>query len=461
MLPDDNSADDLPESWFKAELQRSGVAEIVVFATVVPVAILWFADSEVTQRILPAFILIPLLLGLRYGFFGGVIAALFVTGVLLAYSYFHPTVLAEFPKAHAVIFLLGGSIAGQFRDYWASHLRRIHASSVYHQTRLAQFSSSFHLLQLSHLQLERQLAGTTMSLRTALQHLKLQLQTMEVDAQLPLGGIGAWLLDFLAEVGNLHVAAIYAMNEHGMLASDPAYMVGEAEQLSPTHPLLLEALNTGAVTSVHANHVGIGQVIAIVPLVDSHRRIHGVVCINAMPFTSIHQRTFDLLGIIARQIGDILASRNQVKHDSRSGQGLRRSLQHALFKARQDGLSVAVIAYKVLHQENPEQIVRLCLSVNRGMDQSWLWHDRGAHPVIIEILPMADETAAQSQLQRLQKRIAEQHGSVIAAEGIQSYVWKVEADQSGDDVVEMICLACDIQEPALSQELPQALGVTS
>lgn len=457
MLPDDNSADDLPESWFNAELQSSGVAEIVILAAIIPAAIFWFADSQVTHRILPVLILIPLLLGLRYGFFGGVIAALLVTGVLLADSWLQPTVLAEFPKAQAVIFLLGGSIAGQFRNYWASHLRRIHASSVYHQTRLAQFSSSFHLLQLSHLQLERQLAGTTISLRTSLQHLKMQLQTMEVNARLPLGGIGAWLLDFLAEVGNLHVASIYAMNEHGILISAPVYMVGEAEPLSPTHPLLLEALNTGAVTSVHAN--GTGKVIAIVPLVDSQRHIHGVVCINAMPFISIHQRTFDLLGIIARQMGDILASRNEIEHDTQSGQGLRRSLQLALFKAHQDGLSVAVIACKVLEQEQSEHIVRLCLNVNRGMDQSWLWHDRAAHPVIIKILPMANEAAAQSQLQRLRQRITEQYGSVIAAEGIQSYIWVVEVDHYVDDVVETICLACDIQEPESGQEFPQSMGI--
>ncbi len=376
--------------------------------------------------------------------------------MLFAFSYFQSTILPEFPKSPAIIFLIAGSIAGQFRDYWASHLRRLHALSNYHQKRLAQFSSSFHLLELSHAQLERQLAGTTISLRTSLQRLKQQLQTREVNRECPLGGIGAWLLDFLAEVGNLHVAAIYAIDEHGKLAAAPVSVLGEAKELPPTHPLLLEALSTGAVTSIHAHDLDSGTVIAIVPLVDSHRHVHGIVSINAMPFIAIHQRTFDVLGIIARQMGDILTSHNPAQPGALPKETLQGSLQRALQIAQHDGLPVAVIACKIVEPIKSEHIIKLCLEVIRGVDQSWLWHDRLGHPLIINILPMADEAAAQSQIQRLRQRIIEQCGRVTAAD-FQSNVWAVKPNQDVDALLEIICSTCDIQAAESLDDFPQSI----
>jgi hypothetical protein len=452
MSPDKNPASDLHDVYFKAGLQGTALIEIVVLAGIIPAAVLQFAGPAVADLIFTALILIPMLLGLRYGFFAGVAAAVLLAGVLMEVSHYQPKILPEFPKARAVILLIGGAIAGQFRDYWASHMRRIDSLATYRQNRLAQFTSTFYVLQVSHAQLERQLAGTVTSLRTSLQRLKQQLPTTPVGTQLPLGGIGSWLLNFLAEVGNLHAAALYVVNERSLLAHEPVVTIGDAARLSAFNPLLREALRTGRVTSIHHNDIGTGNVIAVVPLVDSLGHIHAVVSVNEMPFIAIHQRTFDLLGVIARQIGDILAGRVGALNDVESEQALRSCLRRSLINVHQDGLQVAVITCKIVEQKWAEQLVTLCVDVNRGMDYSWLCHDRLGRSVIVKILPMADENAAQSQLQRLRQNVANQYGNVIAMKGIESRIWMMEAYRNADEVLALICLACDIQMPTGSAQ---------
>ena len=87
-------------------------------------------------------------------------------------------------------------------------------------------------------------------------------------------------------------------------------MVGQATDLSLFNPLLRETLRTGALTSVHASNEAVHEhVIAVVPLIDAAGHTHGVVAIYDMPFLSIHQDTFELLGVLGRHIGDILSRR--------------------------------------------------------------------------------------------------------------------------------------------------------
>lgn len=447
--------------WIPEDARHIATLEVAMLAVILPAALFQFLEPRFAHVLLPMLTLIPVLVGVRYGFLGGTVAALFLAAVLFEVFYFQPRVLEEFPKLHSVVFLFAGSVAGQFRDHWASRLRDMQSSANRDRIRLAQFTSTFHLLQASHAQLERHLAGNTTSLRTSLQWLKFHLPTTPVAANQSLGRIGPRLLDLLAETCNLHAAAVYAINERGLIDAVPVASIGAATDLSPFNPLLREALCAGTVVSVRANDAGVEQVIAVVPLIDSLGHIHGVVSVNQMLFIAIHQRTFDLMAIIARQIGDILASRDGTLSCATSSQTLRNCLARSLANARLNCLPLAIVASKVVESTKTGQLVTHCLEVHRGIDQSWLCHDRLGHPVIVMLLPLADESAARSQVQRLRDHVAGQHGSLIATEGIQNFVWMVKADRSAEEVLAMILLTCDIEvpvSPLLDADLFREIG---
>ena len=432
--------------WVLSTGHCSAAAEITVLAFVIP-EVLFLARPQLTGVLLPLLSLIPLLLGLRYGFVASTAASLMLMLVLFQFYYYPPHALKNFPKLQAIVYLLAGSVAAQFHDYWRRILHDARALAAQDRLRLAQFTSTFHLLQASHAQLERQLVGNRISLRTSLQRLKDHLATSPADATKPLGGFGSWLLELLAETCNLHAAAAYTINDNGLIALAPAASFGVTTNLSPFNPLLREALSSGRVVSLGANDTSVEHVIAVVPLVDSRGKIHGVVSINHMAFIAIQQRTFDLMAIIARQAGDIMSGHANLLAGADDSQVLLDYLRRGIASAHLHRLPLAVVAVKIVEPLMQEQLIARCLEVHRGIDQSWLSHDRLNRPVIVMLMPMPHHDAARNKVQRLRDHVAEACGTQVAAKGIENFVMMLDRDCSAENALETMLLACDMKTP--------------
>lgn len=441
-----HDAGDMRSCWVSSVRPRNAAAETAVLAFVIPEALL-LARPQLAGVLLALMPLIPILLGLRYGFVASTAASLLLTLVMFQFYYFPPHVLKDFPELQALVYLLAGSIAAQFHDYWNRLLDDARASAAQDRLRLTQFTSTFHLLQASHNLLERQLLGNRTSLRTSLQRLKGHLAMSPPDATAPLGGIGAWLLELFAETGNLHAAAAYVINDHRLIAQAPAASYGITTALSPSNPLLREALNSGSVVSLRANDTDVDHVIAVIPLVDSQGRIHGVVSINHMAFFAIRQATFDLMAIIARQVGDILSSHANLLADANDSQVLLDYLRRGIATARLHSLPLAVVGVTIIEPLMQKQLITQCLGVHRAIDQSWLCHDRLDRPVIVMLMPMPTEAAARNKVQRLRDHVAEVCGSEAAAEGMQNFVMMLDGERSAEDALEIMLHACDIDTP--------------
>lgn len=144
----------------------------------------------------------------------------------------------------------------------------------------------------------------------ALQRLTLREPVWDSTQRQPLGGIAPWLLDIMVNAGHLRTAAVYALNERGGLQLPAVATVGTGTGLSLFNPLLRETLRTGALTRVQAGNDAMHErVIAVVPLIDAFGHVYGVVSIHDMPLLNVHQDTFELLGLLGRHIGDMLARR--------------------------------------------------------------------------------------------------------------------------------------------------------
>ena len=417
--------------------------EILVFGGLIPAALLWFTQGQSLQIVLPWLVLIPLLLGLHYGFFAGTAGALLTAVVLAMTTYLKPDLLAEFPRAPAIGLLLVGMGAGEARDIWASRMRRLKYLCLYHQTRLKQFTSDYQLLQVSHLQLERQVAGSGTSLRTALKQLKLRNPVLDASLNEPLGGIGNWVLEILAEASDLHTAAVYEISEQGILRLPYVAMLGKATEMSMFNPLLRKTLHTSLVSSVHAtNEAGHEHVIAVIPLVDASGHIHGVVSINDMPFLRIHQETFELLGVLGRYIGDLLARRTRSMSDTQGAFTLRESLQRNLVDAKKHAVPMALIACRIVDPVRRDLLVAHCCHTSRGMDHSWISISRKGEAVILTLLPFTDEAGLKSYRTRLQGK---QAGGSTSMQGMVTNLWMLDKNRTADELLTEVCQLCDIE----------------
>lgn len=426
-----------------ARLSRSAWLEILFFGGLLPAVLVWLGQTQPLPLVLSALLLSPLLLGLHYGFAAGTCGAALTAGAVVWLAYLRPEMLTEFPKMQVISLLVVGMCAGQARDRWAAQLRRMIYLSDYHQTRLQQFTGAYQLLQVSHAQLERRLAGGASSLRTALQRLQLHEPALAGGPKEPLGGVGPWLLEIMVEAGHLHTAAVYALNERGVLQTPAVATVGKAGGLSLFNPLLRESLRSGALTSVQPGNDAIHEnVIAIIPLVDAFGHVHGVVSVNDMPFLSVHQQTFELLGLLGRHIGDILAGKTRRVEDAQGLHGLRESLARNLADAKSNGWPAALLAFRLLDPARRDAFVMTCCHSSRGLDQSWVVLNRKGQTVVLTLLPLTDEGGVKSYLARLENRDT---GGGIRVRAMISQLWMLDRNRSVDALLAEIGAVCNIQ----------------
>ena len=422
-------------------LVKTSWVEIIVLAGLLPAALFWFAQAQPLPLLFPVLVLTPLLLGVNYGFLAGTGSALLTVAVLAGIGLLKPDLLKEFPKAQAIGLVLVGMCAGEARDIWTARIRRVEFLCHYHQTRLQQFTSAYQLLQVSHLQLERRMAGSTNSLRSALERLELRQPACDGASDEPLGGMAEWLLEIMVEAGGLHTAAVHEISPKGVLRLPCLAMAGQAADLSPFNSLLRETMRTASLTSVHASHEALHEhVIAIVPLVDAGGHIHGIVSIHDMPFLSVHQDTFELLEVLGRHIGDILMRRTRPVGETQTRFALRESMERNLIDAKKHGLPAALIACKVVDADCRQSLVSHCCNSSRGLDQNWISVNRQGESVIVKLLPLTDEAGVNSYLARLE---SEQSADCMA-KGILTYRWLLDGQRSADELLTELCAACDM-----------------
>jgi hypothetical protein len=126
------------------------------------------------QGSFPWTLLAPLLIGLRYGFLQAFVAALLLIIANYILVLFFEQAQWQFSTAASLGMLLSAMLTGEFRDIWERRINRLGMSNEYRQARLEEFTRNYHVLKLSHDQLEQESAGQTRSLRSALMEVQQQ-----------------------------------------------------------------------------------------------------------------------------------------------------------------------------------------------------------------------------------------------------------------------------------------------
>lgn len=352
------------------------------------------ADPLRVQSGFPWPLLGPVLAGLRYGFAAGFASALLVLAALGVAINRGWQPAAEFPLAWTTGVIALAMVCGEFRDAWQRRLRRLSGANQYRAERLEEFTRSYHLLRVSHDRLEQALAGSGLSLREALSRLG---QQLPIGQPLDAAG-GQKLLELLAGYSSLQQAALFRLQENGEIDSQPLAQWGRVDSLSPSDPLLKQALSRGELVAINADSAQLeaarhSQLLAVVPLVDASGHIHAVLAIAAMPFFAFQQSTLTLLAVLCAHAADLLTGAGKPGSD----ETFSRQLARALKDQERFGLQSALVQIS-LQGEAGEQWRSVARRERRALD---LWRERGEELTVL--LPLTDLAGAEQWLQRLQQ----------------------------------------------------------
>lgn len=343
----------------------------------------------------------PVLLGLRYGFAHGFSGALLVVasiGLALQMGWWRA---AEFPLTYAVGTIVTAMLAGEFRDVWQRRLNRLQAANSYRSERLEEFTRSFHLLRISHDQLEQQLAGSGYSLREALTRLQTEQQSPMASSDNSFNAERAGrLLRLLAEYGSLQSAGIYALDGK-TLSTEPLAFVGAMPALKSDDALVRRCLNEGTSIALSADAASVelarhSPLLACLPIADSRGHLHAVLCIHALPFFALQGEVLRVLSLLCAHGCDQIVSAANLD----GVQQFDRQLALAKTDQARFDLAACVLQLSAPLDAEHQRLFAHYKSQKRALD-IWLESSADNRLQVKILMPLTDSTGAHTWLARL------------------------------------------------------------
>lgn len=396
----------------------------------------------------PWLVLAPLIISLRYGFAHGLGSA--VALCLLLYGLArrgHPAV-PSFPGGLALGLFLVAMVAGEFCDMWHRRLHRLSELSQYHQVLMQKFSRSYHLLAMSHDRLERRVLANTRSLRETMTYLRER--ALSVSPASPGSEeLSHLMMEVLGSFGLLQVAALYRVDEHGIIIPHVVAKLGNPKVMPLSDPLLEEALRTKQLTCIRPEETAsqsedserirtFKTLLLALPLADVHGRVWGVVTVQEMPFRALSPEHLSLLAVLGGHMGDLmaLAAGGAIQFHT--------SLLRSHRDAREHKLPGMLLGFVVNPALAPPTLLGGLLEQHRGLDQQWLTRNRHGHSVLLMVVPLTDSEGVRGLVHRLESFCEERYGKPLTSSGVR--IHQVAIDGTGDPNAKLEALkeACEI-----------------
>lgn len=446
----------LPLIFSKVTEIRTARLETLALTLLVPAIGFWFKtdDPFFLDNQFPWLILAPLLISQRYGFLFGIFSASFLVSLVTICRVFDWVAIPDYPVEQVVGMLLVTVITAEFHDLWQQKLQSLQNKHHYLNLRMNEFSRAYHLLKGSHSQLEQQAANYYKSMRVSLLDLEKNIQALAEHEGEPLSGIGDLILKLFSDYGSIQTASLYAITDTQKLSLHPVSCLGTPPAIWPSNPLVREALKSGNVTSIQTFDEDFGQeIVAVIPLVDVYQKIWGMVIVNEMPMFALQENTLDLLSLLGGHIADLVRSRTETNlHNkdvwSEFGQELRRVLR----SVRDSKISAAMVVSITDNKATYDELMAKYRSELRGLDKVMSFNDGLGRKVIINLLPLTNESGMWDFLLRLglmryvdSNALAgygDNSANLSTTEDIAIYSWIFNADDSPEKVmarVEQLC----------------------
>ena len=404
-------------SWFDTGPNKrwsQKVIEMVVFALIVPVIGFFFfkQDPVGMNSGFPWIVMPAVLFAARYGTVWGFICAV-ISAATLAYPW-----QAYIDQTSSLIALGVGTVilsilVGDFASAGKKQSAQESAENKYLRHRLKEFSKDYHVLKVSHGQLEEFMAGNRMSVRQALQQLKPMLTSNTSDEI----KAGSELMAVFAQFGAVQVAGLYGTKDRDRIDPKPIATHGGMPELNLFDPLIKLSIDSKQLVSVklHAQETETveSELLAVVPIVDSHGHLHGILAVKDMHFMAFQQENLNVLSLLGSYVGDML-TRSKSEGESRSGWFMA-ELSNAVRFARQNNVSSSILAIRVTPGAKTQFVMDFLGANIRSLDSAWQPEQSENQSTMVFLLPLMNEVQSRAFLQRVSKKLYDEASIDLAS----------------------------------------------
>ena len=359
---------------------REGIAWLEAPAlTLFAFAIAWLINSQDPLTLTSGFpwiVLAPLLVGLRYGFAWAALS----TALLLLTGWCNSQWLSiewRTPMAWFLGTLAVSTIAGEFRDQWQQKLTRIQHASRYRKARMNEFTRSYQLLKRSHALLEQDVALSGYSLYGAVADISNQLLTHSGE-QPGLNSCASDLMRLLGHYGEIQSGALLQVKNGSVNTSHPLATIGDMPELKARDQLIKRALARREASCIKPEPLNPGkaasktQLLAAVPLIDSHDNFHALLVIRLMPFTCLNENHISQLSVLCGHIADLLhmsALTAEIPHHEPKIRAFHANLERCMKDAAEYELEAGLIAIQIGNFGVAPALIDSIIIHKRALDQ--------------------------------------------------------------------------------------------
>jgi len=382
----------------------------------------------------------PIVVAARYGVGAGLVCALLAIATFALPLAVYTARTADVATL-AIGTLLLSVIVGDSAGAWRRRGLRAEAENDYLSHRLEEFSNDYHVLKVSHGQLEEFVAGQRKSLRGAL----LELRPAFAGGAGEAGGLGdgSELMAVFAQFCSVQVAGLYAMKSDALVDPVPLAVHGDMGELPVFDPLLRLALTERRLASVRPEAAAAEQnastLLAAVPIVDSRDRLHGVLAVRDMHFMAFQQTNLNLLALLAGYVGDMIARGGGL--GDAPAERFVAELDTVVRFARSHAVRSALLRLRFVPHERRDEITTFVANGIRGLDASWIVPAReggSAFATVVLLLPLVGERGADAWMRRTARAVRERFDVELTDLLVSSRILQIGAGHTRGDAITFI-----------------------
>ena len=291
----------------------TAIAESIAIGLLLP-AIGWLIDRHdpfFENRSFSWFVLPPLLAGLRHGFAAGCASAVALGASMIVGWRLHVFGGDAFPGESLIGMLTAAMVTGHVSDVWLRETVRTRGAFDHASRRANEFARAHFLLQLSHERLQEQSPGVA-NLRDALD----RIAGLAGPGPVVWPTVAAQLLALSARFGSVEKATLVQTTPAGGLGPVLGTL-GNPAPVSPDDPMVRNAIRLRQIACVGGTSDTTATVVrpaegslllAVVPALDAAGTLHGVLCVQALPFFAFTRKNLEALALLVGHFADRVVS---------------------------------------------------------------------------------------------------------------------------------------------------------
>ncbi|WP_394823027.1 PelD GGDEF domain-containing protein [Pendulispora albinea] len=423
------------------------VVETVLITAIVPVVgyLTNPADPFFFKGDCSWLLLAPVLLGLRHGFAPAVASAFMLDSLVLAAWRTHSFGVSTLPGASLIGLFVFAMISGQFSDVWKREIVRLDGALDVARRQLNELSREHFLLEVSYDKtLDAQAQRHTPNLREAIAAVR---QLAQNGLEVSMETMAQPILDVMAAYCLIETCSIYSVS-NGRLADRPAVCMGGTLGLPAGNDLLVfEALRNKRLTTLtesgrdaHASMRSQTHLLAAVPFVDTAGNVHGVLCVESMPFVAFDRKHLETLFILGGHFADILSTHgyaSQLELGRRYEFEVR--LRRSLKDLKEYEIPCSVFGLIVQRKSAIKDLVNNILGdALRVLDFPLIVRTPDGNYAVFNILPMTDAQGAQTLVANFANMVETELHTTLLMAGADPFFHSLGKDQSVEDVMDIL-----------------------